>query len=431
MAPSMRLRPLGKIEEDSKEVSLQPGGPRIKRLIFQRAKSANFLAGLALFFSILLFFSDLFSDRFILSERDLAPYFIPPRFFGVESIKNGDFPLWNPYQFTGHPFFANPQHALLYPLNLLFFLLPFDLAFNSIIILHFFLSGFFIYLLMRQLGARWSSSLTAGMIFMLSGYLLSIHSLLNSLLSIVWTPLIIIFFRRALAAPGLKNEIITGLFMAISFLGGGVEIVYGNFLILLLLLFFPLALKLPPTSLWERVGQRSKIFIITSVTFILFSAIQLFPFLELYAHSIRGSGISFAEATIWSFAPRDFLLFFLPDAYGYFLDIQNYWTTQCWLKTLYTGGLPFLLTFFFFLLSRERKPYFALIFLSLFLALGHFNPFYQLVFKYFPFFSGLRYPVKFLYIFFLVLTITAGLGLEKLQTLAASAQQKKIKYFLT
>ena len=33
----------------------------------------------------------------------------------VESVKNGDFPLWNPYQFSGHPFFANPQNAVLIP----------------------------------------------------------------------------------------------------------------------------------------------------------------------------------------------------------------------------------------------------------------------------------------------------------------------------
>ena len=66
-------------------------------------------------------------------------------------------------------------------------------------------------------------------------------------------------------------------------------------------------------------------------------------------YSIRGNGISYQEATIWSFAPKDALLFFLPDAYGYFLDMKKYWITQCWLKTLYTGGLPFILSLIFFL----------------------------------------------------------------------------------
>jgi hypothetical protein len=66
-----------------------------------------------------------------------------------------------------------------------------------------------------------------------------------------------------------------------------------------------------------------------------------------------GRGISYQEATVWSFAPKDILLFFLPDPYGYFLDIRRYWVTQCWLKTLYTGGLPFILSLIFFFSSRH------------------------------------------------------------------------------
>ena len=53
-------------------------------------------------------------------------------------------------------------------------------------------------------------------------------------------------------------------------------------------------------------------------------------------------------------------------------------------------------------------------FFSLFLSLGQYNPLYPLVFKYLPFFNGIRYPVKFLYLFILALAITAGLGFERL-----------------
>jgi hypothetical protein len=106
-------------------------------------RSTDVLAGLALFFAAPFFFIDLFEGKFLLTERDLGPYFIPPRFFWVESIKQGDFPLWNPYQFCGHPFIANPQHAAFYPFNALFFILPFDVAFNNMIILHIFIGGLF------------------------------------------------------------------------------------------------------------------------------------------------------------------------------------------------------------------------------------------------------------------------------------------------
>ena len=179
------------------------------------------MAGLALFFAAILFFYDLFEGRYLLTERDLAPYFIPPRFFWVQSIKNGEFPLWNPYQFCGHPFFANPQYTVLYPFNGLFFLLPFDIAFNAIIILHFFLGGLFTYLFLKDLKAGSTGSMISALIFMLSGYLLSLHSLLTILLSVIWTPLIMMFFRRSLASPQFKNKFLTAIFMTFSFLGGG------------------------------------------------------------------------------------------------------------------------------------------------------------------------------------------------------------------
>jgi hypothetical protein len=430
-------------------------------------RSPDCLAVLALFFLSFFFFYDLLGERFLLIERDLGPYFIPPRFFWVESIKHGSFPLWNPYQFSGHPFFANPQHAIFYPLNSLFFLLPFDVAFNAIIIFHFFLGGLFTYLFLKDLKVNSAGALISGLIFMLSGYLLSVHSLLTILLSSVWTPLIMLFFRRAINGKGFKNEIITAILITISFLGGGIEIVYGNFLVLLFMAIFSsypdaefagdkprrykLFYSIPISKFlcsvpiyWGRIRSLA----IVCILFLFLSAIQLFPFVELFHHSIRGNGISYQEATIWSFAPKDVLLFFLPDAYGYFLDMKKYWVSQCWFKTLYTGGLPFILSIIFFLPFRllsfssekkgvtigfwkERRLFLVLMLFSVFLSLGHYNPLYPFVFKYVPFFNGIRYPAKFFYLFILILSVTAGLGFQRLFEFSKESGDKRIKNFLT
>ena len=405
--------------------------------IVKGVKSTDFLAGLTLFFASLLFFNDLINGRYLLTERDLGPYFIPPRFFWVESIKMGDFPLWDPYQFSGHPFFANPQYGILYPFNGLFFILPFDVAFNSIIILHFFLGGFFTYLLLRDLKASSTGSIISGLIFMLSGYLLSVHSLLTILLSVIWTPLIMMIFRRSLVSRRFKDAFLTAIFITLSFLGGGIEVVYGNFFVLLFMVLFPLQADSPPgkeqnqaETPYRRIGGGVRTLGIVTLIFLILSAVQLLPFLELFHHSIRGGGISYQEATVWSFAPKDILLFFLPDAYGYFLDMKKYWTVQCWLKTLYTGGLPFILGIFFFLLGKNRKLFLALMLFSVFLSLGHHNPLYFWVYKYVPFFDGIRYPVKFLYIFILVLSISAGLGFERLSALAKEDEKKGFKNLL-
>jgi len=334
----------------------------------------------------------------------------------------------------GHPFFANPQHAILYPINWLFFLLPFDIAFNIIIVLHFFLGGLFVYFLLRDMEVSQSGSLISGLIFMLSGYLLSLHSLLTILLSVIWTPLIIMFFKRTINHPGIKNEILVGIFMTVSFFGGGIEIVYGNFIVLFIMIIFSIGSPSLSSSLKSLFIRIRSLFFIFFVFFIL-SSIQLIPFFELWIYSIRGEGISYQEATIWSFSPKDFLLFFLPDAYGYFIDIKKYWVTQCWLKTLYTGGLPFIFSFIFFLFQtpkflKDKKLYLFLMLFSLFLSFGKYNPLYPLVYQYLPFFNGIRYPVKFLYIFILCISITAGLGYERLVELSKKGNKRLNKYFL-
>jgi hypothetical protein len=429
-------------------------------------RSTDFLAGLALFFLSLSFFYDLLEKGFLLTERDLGPYFIPPRFFWVESVKHGGFPLWNPYQFSGQPFFANPQHGMLYPLNLVFFIFPFDIAFNAIIILHFFLGGLFTYLFLKDLKVDSAGALISGLIFMLSGYLLSVHSLLTILLSSIWTPLIMMFFRRAINGRGLKNEIFTAILITISFLGGGIEIVYGNFFVLLIMVIFS------PFPYANSVGDKPRRYkslfsvsvskfvrtvpiywgrirslLVVSILFLFLSAIQLFPFIELFHHSIRGNGISYQEATTWSSAPKDILLFFLPDVYGYFLDIKKYWIVQCWFKTLYTGGLPFILSLIFFLTplhhtarseeddrmergSNYKTLFLLLMLFSIFLSLGHYNPFYPYVFEHMPFLNGIRYPAKFFYIFVLILSITAGLGFQKLSEYSKDNEKRSLKHLL-
>jgi hypothetical protein len=430
------------------------------KIKIKRVKSSDILAGLTLFIASVLFFYDLFGSRYLLTERDLAPYFIPPRFFWVESLKGLDFPLWNPYQFSGHPFLGNPQNATLYPLNGFFFLLPFDIAFNVVIVLHFFLAGLFTYIFLRALKTSSTGALISGLTFMLGGYLLSVHSLLTILFSVIWTPMIMFFFWRAMGHPGVKNEILTALFMTLSFLGGGIEVVYGNFFVLSFLLIFSMF------SCRSFAGDKSRrclimirSFLATTFSFFILSAFQLLPFIELWMHSIRGQGITYHEATIWSFAPKDILLFFLPDVYGYFLDMKKYWATQCWLKTMYTGGLPFILSLIFFLAKNVGEPlrglplnghpqgaaptttqrdevkagkglFLALMFSSLFLSLGQYNPLYPFVYQYVPFFNGIRYPVKFLYIFILCLAITAGLGFEKLRQFSKEEGGKTFKHLL-
>src|SRR5688572_5031338 len=50
--------------------------------------------------------------------------------FAIEQFRQGELALWQPNQFAGSPFLATGQHSMLYPLSLLYFVLPIHAAYG-------------------------------------------------------------------------------------------------------------------------------------------------------------------------------------------------------------------------------------------------------------------------------------------------------------
>src|SRR5258706_11108007 len=59
---------------------------------------------------------------------DITQVFHPWLIWVGEQMRRGVFPLWNPYAYTGVPFFGNGQSALLFPLTLLPVVMPASIA---------------------------------------------------------------------------------------------------------------------------------------------------------------------------------------------------------------------------------------------------------------------------------------------------------------
>lgn len=78
-------------------------------------------------------------ERLSLSTNyDYQSYFLPKFMYGSEEVRHFRFPLWNPYEYGGVPFFATAQPAVLYPPKaLLFALLRPDRAYWAYMALHF------------------------------------------------------------------------------------------------------------------------------------------------------------------------------------------------------------------------------------------------------------------------------------------------------
>src|SRR5437867_544069 len=67
------------------------------------------------------------------------------RHYARERIRQGEVPLWNPYELSGNVLLANSQSAVLYPPNVLLYLFPIQVGINLVTALHTFLTGLFMF----------------------------------------------------------------------------------------------------------------------------------------------------------------------------------------------------------------------------------------------------------------------------------------------
>ncbi|MBA2278174.1 MAG: hypothetical protein H0W06_10470, partial [Chloroflexia bacterium] len=102
---------------------------------------------------------------------DSAGYFHPMYTFLGERLRAFDIPGWNPAQFSGAPFAADPESGWTYlPAMILFTLLPFALAAKVFTVLPFVLAGFTTYAFARVIGMTVSGALLAAIAYEFSGF---------------------------------------------------------------------------------------------------------------------------------------------------------------------------------------------------------------------------------------------------------------------
>ena len=389
----------------------------------RKALAVFLLTGLtAVYFAEALFFNE------VLSFRDLSRYFFPLRFFTTLSMKSGILPLWNPHIFCGTPHLALQQSIIFYPLSIIYYLLPFDKAFNVFLVCHIALAGIFMYLAGLRWRLRSSSSLVAAITFMFSGYVISAMNLATTLSSIVWLPMILLFFDRGLSRDDTKDILITALFLGAMFFGGEPSIFYSTLWVLLFYaVFFWLNNKGALTV--RRVAQHY--FLAASVGVFL-SALQLIPFLELARFADRTiGGAGYSQVTMWSMPLRDIISFVIPFLGRTDFSTESYWKEQNWAIVIYTGVFAALLVLMAILFRKDWKVRF-LILLGLFFLLisfGSHTPFYRLLYNFIPGFRFVRYPVRFLYVTTFAIAMLSGMGFDAYIEGKNAQDERLIRFF--
>jgi type IV secretory pathway TrbD component len=363
-----------------------------------------------LFLLTISYFPEALFLNSVLSFRDLGRYYYPLRLYTVNALKSGILPLWNPHISCGVPHLALQQSVVFYPLSLIYYLFPFDLAFNIFLITHIFLAGLFVYMLGMEWGWRISSSLMAAVTFMFSGYMISMTNLATTLSSVIWLPLAVLFFDRTLAAPSIRRMTLAAASLGVMFLGGEPSIFYSTLWVLLFYAVFRRGGKG-----FGSTGTAFFIFFIIAVSALALSAVQLIPFAELMGFADRTSGAAgFEDATKWSLPLKDTLNFLIPFIARTDFSKESYWREQNWVILIYVGVASALLLPLSFLIRDDRRVRFLYLtgIVSLLVAYGGFTPFYYLVYKLVPGFRFVRYPARFLYITTFAVSMLCGAGLQ-------------------
>jgi O-antigen/teichoic acid export membrane protein len=260
--------------------------------------------------------------------------------FLVEAIQNRELPLWDPYIFAGHPFMANGQHSGLYPLSVIFYILPLWRAYGVFAWLQLGIAGVFTYVFARVLGIRRLGGLIAGVAFQFSGFMLvsSVPHPMN-VAGASWLPFVLAMVELIVQQrPALGQRPATLPWALLGATGLGCQMLVGhaeNTGFVLLVTGAYAAWRLitnrqtdQPTKKQGLVGWWARWFVssrraIVWLTLMLvlglaLGAVQFVPLYEVVSTSFRGGGAaaSLQDVLGWAYPKRRLITFAIPHFFG-------------------------------------------------------------------------------------------------------------------
>ncbi len=187
---------------------------------------------LLLFFLAIAFYWKLtLTDQFVWFDHpDMCYIEIPRLQFQAKEIQNRRFPLWDPYIWAGQPLIGQTQPGPLFPLNLIFYLVPRRggyiqfAALNWYYVVIHFLAAWCAFALCRDWGRSAGASALAGCLYGFGGFLGTV-AWLDVMNGAIFTPLVFLHLSRA--ARGVRtwrSASLAGFWVGIAWLSGHHEI---------------------------------------------------------------------------------------------------------------------------------------------------------------------------------------------------------------
>jgi hypothetical protein len=377
------------------------------------------------------------SDEFIYGGD--IDYFFPHEKTIRHGLQQGVLPLWTPYFGGGSPQLGKIQVGLLYPPSMILrSVLPIVPMFNWDAVLHLFLAGLGVYVLLRDFGVGRGVSTYCGTVFMFAGTTIPRVSVghVSVVHTVVWIGWLLFAYKRLLHRPSWGSLLLTVMFVSLVILGGHPQ--FGIIILLVPVSYFVLAFS--PTRLrhrdWKGVGKG---FLHSALAGLLAAgllAVQLLPFGEWLEQTNRGKGIAFSSfeyMTRHSFNPEHLLTLLFPllwfdpvyepvtlasvgiSGVSHFWEVSPFVSISALVLMLISVSLG----------TSKRKShtcYFVgLALVGLVMSMGRLNPIYQLVYSKAPYF---RAPGRFIILWTFSLTILVGLYTEGLSELVEAPSRR-------
>jgi len=363
-----------------------------------------------LLLTIAFYWKLVLTDQYVWFDHPDMTYIELPRLqFQAAEIHKRHFPLWDPHIWCGQPLIGQTQPGPLFPLNLLFYLLPLRDGYLRVDCLNWlyvairFLAALLGYRLCRELGAGLAAAVLAGCAFSFGGFL-GTAPWLDVFNGAIWTPLIALYVLRVVRGQRpAASAALSGLYLGIAWLSGHHEI--------------PLLVSCAVAGTWLFFGLRDhrllRWALLCFVIAGLVSAVQVWPTYEFGQLSKRWVGsespvgwkdkVPYTIHTIYSLPAKGILETVLP-SHATYADASP----MLGIAVVVLAVLGIVARW-----SDRRTRWLVLLALvSVIYAMGAFAPLHGVMYSVSPLLAKARIPVRALHLYHFALAMLAGLGLE-------------------
>lgn len=356
---------------------------------------------------------------------DLSNITIPVEDIFARYQKQGIIPVWVPEIQAGYPLVANAIQSFFYPPNaILRQFLPGVWVANLSLLLHIWIAGGGMFVLLRYLKFNRNISIIGALLFGGGGYFIGRIILPHLFFPAAWIPLILWSQIRALEHPKIKNSLLFAMLIAIQIFSGHIQVFVYTIIIMsvVTIAYLLRGACFPLHRRWHVL--------LVPLAVLLLTAVNIIPTEELLPQSKHSGALSGAELLDVSYPPSQILTMVVPRIFG---NQHTYVGAKNEPELMIYFGWFGLLAGIIGIFSRKTWVHPAglsalgLVTLGFLLAGGKYSPFFYWVIDHVSFWAQFGNPGRALILVHVGWVLLVAFGAEHIIT--ASWRIRSVKFF--